>query len=154
MAFSPLQTPSLILAELSGPPTEGGATTTQPSRPDGGAADGNGGGGATQGTPGGGMGGLMTMLLVMVAVMLLISIFAGRKDKKRRQAVQAMLASLKKGQKVETIGGVLGTIQEVREDDVVLKVDEASNTRIRFARAAIKTILDDRDAARSAKAES
>ena len=48
------------------------------------------------------------------------------------------------GDKVVTAGGIMGTIVDVRDTDVVLKVDESSNTKIKFTRDAIKrVVLDD-----------
>jgi len=44
---------------------------------------------------------------------------------------------------VQTIGGILGTVIEAREGDVLLKVDESSNTKIRFARSAIHRVLEE-----------
>ena len=51
-----------------------------------------------------------------------------------------MLATLAKGAKVTTVGGVLGTVVEVRDEEVVVKVDENSNTRMRFAKSAINAV--------------
>lgn len=51
----------------------------------------------------------------------------------------AMLNSLKKNDRVTTIGGIIGTVAEVRQDEVVLKVDD--NTRIHFQRKAIASVL-------------
>jgi preprotein translocase subunit YajC len=61
-----------------------------------------------------------------------------RKDKKRHAQ---MLADLKRNDRVQTIGGVLGTVVDAREHEVVLKVDESSNVKMRFNRAAIKEVL-------------
>jgi preprotein translocase subunit YajC len=61
-----------------------------------------------------------------------------RREKKRRAQ---MLDALKKGDRIQTIGGILGTVVEVREQEVVIKVDENNNTKLHFARAAIQTIL-------------
>jgi len=60
-------------------------------------------------------------------------------DKKRRE----MLAALKRGDRIETIGGILASVVEVREGDVLLKIDESTNTKIRMARDAIKRVLAD-----------
>ena len=54
-----------------------------------------------------------------------------------------MLAALKKGDKVTSIGGIVGTIMDVREDEVVVKVDENNNVRMRFARWAVRGTGDD-----------
>ena len=82
-------------------------------------------------------------LLLVVVVMWVFLLGSGRKEKKKRAA---LLESLKKGQKVQTVGGVLGTVVEVRETEVIVKVDESSNARLRFARSAIQTVLEDKDA--------
>jgi len=60
---------------------------------------------------------------------------------KERQKYEDMLSALKRNDRVQTIGGVLGTVVDVRDDEVVLKVDETNNVKMRFQRAAIKEIL-------------
>ena len=94
----------------------------------------------SQGLFGGGMSQLVIMV-VIIGVMFWVMGASQRKEKKKRAA---MLAALKKGDKVQTIGGVIASVVEVREHDVVLKVDDSSNTRIRFTRGAIQTVLDDK----------
>jgi preprotein translocase subunit YajC len=51
-----------------------------------------------------------------------------------------MLSSMKKGDKVVSIGGIRGTIAIVKETTVVVKVDD--NTRIEFSKNAIAQIID------------
>ena len=63
----------------------------------------------------------------------------GGEKKKRDQ----MLAELKKGARIQTIGGILGTVLDVRDSEVLVKVDESTNTKMRFARSAIHRVLDD-----------
>ena len=70
--------------------------------------------------------------------MILFSILGQRRDRKKREA---MISAIKKHDRVQTIGGVIGSVVEVKPDYVVLKVDEASNTRITFARAAVQQVL-------------
>ena len=54
-----------------------------------------------------------------------------------------MLDALKKNDRVQTIGGVLGTVVDVRDNEVLVKVDETNNVKIRFNRTAIKEVLQD-----------
>jgi len=82
------------------------------------------------------------MLMMMIGVMLLMFIFMGRGKRKREAQRKTMLAALKKGDKVTTIGGIIGTVMEVRDDEVVVKIDENSNARMRFARWAVRGIGD------------
>ena len=97
----------------------------------------------TGGTGGGGGGGAGTMIqMVLLAGMVIVFLFfvsnGNRKEKKRRQQ---LLEALKKGDKVTTIGGEIGTVVEVRDNEVTLKVDESSNTRIKYRKSAIDAVI-------------
>jgi preprotein translocase subunit YajC len=78
------------------------------------------------------------LLPVMLGVLLLMLFWSSRSRKKQEAKHQQMLAALKKGDKVTSIGGVVGTIVEIRDDEVVMKVDETNNVRMHFARWAIR----------------
>ncbi len=43
----------------------------------------------------------------------------------------------------QTIGGVLGTVTQVNEKEVTVKVDETNNVKIKFTRGAVHRVLDD-----------
>ena len=64
------------------------------------------------------------------------------KSKQEKQRV-AMLSGLKKGDRIQTIGGILGTVVDSRDDEVVVKVDETSNTKITFSRSAIHRVREE-----------
>jgi len=80
----------------------------------------------------------LPIMLGMLVLMIVFSMFSGRKEKKRKKE---MLASLKKHDMVQTIGGAIGSIVEVKPDTVTLKVDENSNTRVTYARHAVASVL-------------
>ena len=48
-----------------------------------------------------------------------------------------MVQALNKNDRVRTIGGILGTVVDVRGDEVTLKIDEQNNTKIRISTSAI-----------------
>ena len=52
-----------------------------------------------------------------------------------------MVSSLKNNDRVRTIGGIFGTVLDVRDDEIILKIDEATNTKIRVIPSAIATVL-------------
>jgi len=81
------------------------------------------------------------MLMVFLFVLMYFMLF--RAPKKRQQEQQKMVASLKKNDRVRTIGGILGTIIDVRDDEIVLKIDEANNTKIRIIPSAVAQVLTD-----------
>ena len=84
-------------------------------------------------------GGMMPLLLALAVLWFLMFRSKSGEQKKR----QAMLNEMKKGSRVQTIGGILGTVVDVRDTEVVLKVDESTNTKMRFARSAIHRVLED-----------
>ena len=89
----------------------------------------------------------MTMILLII---IIFYIFIFRSKKKQDRARQDLLSNLKKGDRVQTIGGILGTVVESRDNEVLLKVDETSNTKIRFSRSAIHRVLaEEKDKASS-----
>ena len=60
-----------------------------------------------------------------------------REPRKRQRQQQQMVQSIKKNDKVRTIGGIIGTVVDVKDDEIVLKVDESNNTKIRIMASAI-----------------
>ena len=75
---------------------------------------------------------------------LIIGVFwwwMSRSRRRERQRFEDMLKNLKRNDRVQTIGGLIGTVVDAREDEVVLKVDETNNVKMRFVRSAIKEVL-------------
>lgn len=106
------------------------------------------------GAPATGAGGLDMMTLLIFGVLLALivsSLLGGRKEKKR---YEQMLASIKKHDQVRTAGGIIGSVVEVKDTVVVLKVDEGSNTKISVARNKIEAVLKESAAKESAAKES
>lgn len=85
----------------------------------------------------------MFLMLMLLAVLWFFMLGGKRKEEKTRQN---MLNQLKKGDRIQTIGGVLGTVVEARENEVVVKVDETTNTKMRFTRSAIHRVLEEEKA--------
>ena len=79
-------------------------------------------------------------LLLGIAVLYFFVFRAKRSQDKQRTD---LLQKLKPGQKVQTIGGILGTITQVNDKEVTVKVDETNNVKIKFARNAIHRVQDD-----------
>ncbi len=123
---------SAATAAPSAPPIAGGNSAGEASQPIGGAPAG--GGAAPSGNPFG----LLLPLILIFGVMILMQVFAGRKQKKQRTA---MLSSLARHDRVQTVGGLIGTVAEVKETEILLKVDEATNTKVRVVRSAVQAVL-------------
>lgn len=94
----------------------------------------------------------MTSSLVMFAAIILIFYFLIiRPQKKREKETKDMLNALKKGDKVVSIGGIHGTVISVKENTVVVKVDD--NARIEFTKSAISQVLNKESVKTSPKKE-
>jgi len=81
-------------------------------------------------------------LVLMIGGLILIYLWMGRGPRKERQRRQEMISSLKRGDKVTTIGGIVGTIIEIRDDELTVKVDESNNVRMKFAKWAVRGVGD------------
>lgn len=77
-------------------------------------------------------------MLVILLVFWFIMLNGKRKQERKRQD---MLNNMKKNDRIVTIGGLLGTIVEVRDGEVVVKADETTNTKLRFQRSAIHRVI-------------
>jgi preprotein translocase subunit YajC len=89
-------------------------------------------------------GGIPPILLIVVIIAIFYFVMF-RDQRKKQGSRKQMLASLKKGDKVLTIGGVLGTIVGIKDDEVVIKVDEASNTKVTYVRSAVDRVMNEQE---------
>ena len=83
--------------------------------------------------PAAGMGSTMIMLVLMLALMYFMLI---RPENKRKKEAEQMRAALKAGDNITTIGGITGTVVDVKEDKFVLETS-ADRVRIEFAKFAL-----------------
>ncbi|MEX0876156.1 MAG: preprotein translocase subunit YajC [Phycisphaerales bacterium] len=109
----------------------GSESTTQP-----GTDPGAGGSGAE--VPPAGGSNIFFFLIIFTVGMFLFMSLSGRKEKKRRAQ---MLASLGKRDKVRTAGGIIGTVIEIKNDEVLLETDRSSNTRLWLSRGSISAVI-------------
>ncbi len=85
-------------------------------------------------------GSMLPMILAFIAIMYFLMI---RPQQKREKERREMLNSLAKGDKVITTGGMYGTVVDLSEDKVTLRVDD--KVEIDFVRGAVAQILSKAD---------
>ena len=135
---------NLILAQDNQAPTGAGEVILPPLPGETTAGDGTtsvtGGSGGATGNGGGGLfnSGFMVVLVMMFLAMIIFSFMGQRRDRKKREA---MISAVKKHDKVQTVGGLIGSVVEGKTDTIILKVDESANTRITFARSSIQQVI-------------
>jgi len=115
-----------LVAEESGPPAVPGADGTQ--RP-----------------PQSDYSLFIIMGLVFVVIYVLMIRPQQKKERERTKTREEMLKNLKKSDHVMTIGGMHGVVASVTETEVVLKVDEKNDIRVRFGREAISKVITEEE---------
>jgi preprotein translocase subunit YajC len=80
-------------------------------------------------------GGSQILFLGLMFVLMYMILFRG--PRKKQQQHKQMVQSLTKNDKVQTIGGIIGTVVDIKEDEITLKIDESNNTKIKILRSAI-----------------
>ena len=95
--------------------------------------------------------GAMLQFLPLVLIFIVFYFLLIRPQQKKQKEHRAMLQALRRGDKVITGGGILGTINRVVNDDEVV-VDIADNVRVRVMRSTITTVLSKPDPAATREA--
>ena len=83
-----------------------------------------------QGQPQGAAGGSMSFIIMIVLMFVIMWAFMIRPQRKQQKELQAFRESLKKGDKVVTAGGIYGTVAEVADRTVIIKVDGEVKLRV------------------------
>ena len=94
----------------------------------------------------GGLGSTVVMMVVMLGIFYFMLI---RPENKRKKEAEEMRSAVRKGDKITTIGGIVGTVVDVKENNIVIETS-ADQVRIEFAKWALSS---NETAAENAKAE-
>ena len=89
---------------------------------------------ATAAPAGSALGGFLPLILIVVVFYFLMI----RPENKRKKETEQMRNSLKVGDNITTIGGVVGDICHIEDDNIVIEVG-ADRVRIEFAKWAVST---------------
>ena len=81
-------------------------------------------------------GGGMSMWIMLALIFVVMWFFMIRPQRKQQKEMENFRNSLKNGDKVVTIGGIYGTIAEVKDNYVLLEVDK--DVKIRVNKQAIQ----------------
>lgn len=80
----------------------------------------------------------MSMIVMMVVMIGVFYFFLIRPENKKKKAMNEMRSSLKVGDNITTIGGVVGDIVQVKDENIVIEVG-ADKVRIEFTKWAVST---------------
>ena len=76
---------------------------------------------------------------ILLFVIMYMILFRG--PRKKQQQHKQMMQALAKSDKVQTIGGIIGTVVDIKDDEITLKIDESNNTKMKILRSAISRNL-------------
>lgn len=90
----------------------------------------------------------MGPILPIGIILLIFMMFMSKSKKKQENERQSLLDNLKKGDQIETIGGLIGTVVSTNDDEktVTVKVDETANVKMKFNRRAVHRVITDEKA--------
>ena len=77
----------------------------------------------------------LSMWIMLALIFIVMWFFMIRPQRKQQKELQAFRDGLKKGDKVVTIGGIYGTVAEIKETSVLIEVD--NNVKIRVSKQAL-----------------
>jgi len=80
-------------------------------------------------------GGGWQMWIMLILIFVVMWFFMIRPQRKQQKELENFRNVLKKGDKIVTIGGIYGTVCEIKEDSVLIEVD--NNVKIRVSKQAL-----------------
>jgi preprotein translocase subunit YajC len=100
-----------------------------------------------QESPLGPLAGLLPFILIGVLFYFMLI----RPERRKRAEMTDLLSTLKKNDRIVTIGGIYGVVVNVQKEseDVTIRVDDSNNTRLRVLRSAISRVVNGDDSDKS-----
>ncbi len=95
----------------------------------------------------GGMAG--SFIPMMVVMFIVIYFFMIRPEQRKQKDKKNMMENLKKGDKILTIGGIYGTVGNIKDDTVMVRIGD--NTTVKFAKSAISSVITNKEESRENK---
>lgn len=94
---------------------------------------------------GGGLANYTSILFMWAPILLIFWFLLIRPQQREQSKRKSMLEALKKNDRVITAGGIYGVVTNVHReiDEVTIKVDETTNTKLRVTLGSITRVLGD-----------
>lgn len=89
----------------------------------------------------GGAMGAVTQFLPLILIFAVFYFMLIRPQQQRAKQMKAMLAALRRGDRIVTAGGILGTVQRVKDGSDEVEVEIAPNVRVTVLRGTVTDVL-------------
>lgn len=93
-----------------------------------------------------------SFIILMVAMIAVFYFMLIRPEKKRKKEEEELRSSLKVGDRITTIGGIVGKIVDIKDDNIVIETS-ADRVRMELAKFSVMTNNTAKDAAQKARQE-
>jgi preprotein translocase subunit YajC len=97
--------------------------------------------------------GFLWQMMPFLFVFIIFWFILIRPQRRREQERLALLDKLQKNDRVMTSGGVFGTVHSVKDNVIILKIDEDKDVKIRVQKSCIVHVERDGDVARNGRNE-
>lgn len=87
-------------------------------------------------------GGMLSMMLPFILMFVVMYFLILRPQKKKEKDRKSLLSRIKKNDKVVTAGGLHGIITSVRENEIILRVDDAKDVKVKVDRSSIVAVVE------------
>ena len=85
--------------------------------------------------------GSLGMILYFVVIIGIFYFFMIRPQKKKEKQTKAMLDAMKVGDDILTIGGMYGTIKNIKDDKILIETSKQDKTVVEISRWAVKDVI-------------
>src|SRR3972149_4896210 len=87
-------------------------------------------------------GGMLSMLLPFILMFVVMYFLILRPQKRKERERKALLSRIRKSDRVITAGGIHGVVTSVRETEVVIRIDDSKDVKVKVDRSSIATVLE------------
>ena len=87
--------------------------------------------------------GPLSMLPALAAIGILFYVMMVRPERRKQAELKSLLESIKKNDRIITVGGIYGVVTNVQDDRVTIRVDETTNTKIDITRGSVSRVIVD-----------
>jgi preprotein translocase subunit YajC len=84
-------------------------------------------------------------LVFLGAIFLVFYLFIIRPQSKRQKEIKEKVEGMKKGDKVVTSSGIIGFVNKIEENEILVEVDTGSGVKLRMLKSAITDVNPNKD---------
>jgi len=84
---------------------------------------------------------MLGVIFPFVLMFIVLYFLLLRPQRKKEAERKKLIDAVKKGDKVVTIGGIHGTVTQVKDDDLIIRIDPAKDICVKFTRSAVHRVV-------------